>query len=78
MKVKIIYTIILCLMVVQSRAQQFINKGIIEFEVITNEKKKMSDASYLADLKASMPTFKTAYYNYIKGKQQLNIPLKDD
>ena len=51
-------------MVVQGRSQQFINKGTIEFEVITNEKKKMSDASYLADLKASMPTFKTAYYNY--------------
>ena len=52
-------------MVLQTRAQQFINKGTIEFEVITNEKKKMTDASYMADLKATMPTFKTAYYNYI-------------
>ena len=64
MKIKINLLIIFVLLVMQSKAQQFINKGTIEFEVITNEKKKMPDRSYLEDLKATMPTFKTAYYNY--------------
>lgn len=45
------------------QAQQFVNKGNIEFEVITNVKKTMGNESYLEDLKATMPTFKTAYYN---------------
>ncbi len=64
MKLKIKLLLILFINVFESNAQQFITRGAIEFEVITNEKKKMSDASYLSDIKATMPTFKTAYYKY--------------
>ena len=64
MNIKLNLLTILLLLVMQGKAQQFINKGTIEFEVVTNEKKKMPDRSYLEDLKATMPTFKTAYYNY--------------
>lgn len=51
------------LMALNTQGQQFINKGTIEFEVITNVKKTIGNESYLEDLKATMPTFKTAYYN---------------
>ena len=64
MKYKIFFLFAFVVSMVQSNAQQFINKGTIEFEVITNIKKTMPDISYLEELKASMPTFKTAYYNY--------------
>lgn len=65
MKFKIFLFTTLVLLVCNCKAQQFITKGSIEFEVITNEKKKMPDRSYLEDLKATMPTFKTAYYKYV-------------
>ncbi len=45
-------------------AQQFITKGTIEFEVITNVKKTMGNSSWAEMLKDQMPTFKTAYYNF--------------
>lgn len=47
-----------------TNAQQFISKGTIEFEVITNVKKTMGNSSWAEMLKDQMPTFKTAYYNF--------------
>ena len=44
-------------------AQQFVSKGTIEFEVITNVKKTMGSGVFWDQLKDQMPTFKTAYYN---------------
>lgn len=49
---------------IKINAQQFINKGNIEFEVITNVKKTMGNSSWAELLKDQMPTFKTAYYNF--------------
>lgn len=49
---------------IKINAQQFINKGSIEFEVITNVKKTMGNSSWDEMLKDQMPTFKTAYYNF--------------
>lgn len=64
MKYKIFYLITLVLLTLHVSAQQFINKGTIEFEVITNVKKTMGNNSFDEQLKELMPTFKTAYYNY--------------
>jgi GLPGLI family protein len=64
MRYKIVCLLTLALLTLKGTAQQFINKGTIEFEVITNVKKTLGNESYLDELKATMPTFKTAYYNY--------------
>ena len=64
MKNKISGSIILAFVTLHGVAQQFITKGTIEFEVTTNVKKTMSNESFLDELKATIPTFKIAYYNY--------------
>ena len=64
MRYKISVLITMVLMTFQVTAQQFISKGIIEFEVITNVKKTMGNNTFDEQLKELMPTFKTAYYNY--------------
>lgn len=46
-------------------AQQFISKGVIEFEVKTNVKKTMGNNIFEEQLKDQMSDFKTAYYKYI-------------
>jgi GLPGLI family protein len=46
------------------KAQQFISKGTIEFEVTTNAKKTMPPFSIYESIKDQMPTFKIAYYNF--------------
>jgi GLPGLI family protein len=48
----------------KTNAQQFISRGSIEFEVITNVKKTMGNSSWAEMVKDQMPTFKTAYYNF--------------
>jgi GLPGLI family protein len=63
MKHSFLVSFALFVMVSTMQAQQFFNKGSIEFEVITNVKKTMSNESYFEDLKATMPTFKIAYYS---------------
>jgi GLPGLI family protein len=64
MKYKICCCIAFALLTGRSPAQQFINKGIIEFEVITNVKKTMGNSGFWEQLKDQMPTFKTAYYTF--------------
>ncbi|MCW3089648.1 MAG: hypothetical protein JWP81_717 [Ferruginibacter sp.] len=64
MKHKIFCFFTLALFVAKTDAQQFISKGTIEFEVITNVKKTMGTSSWAEMLKDQMPTFKTAYYNF--------------
>jgi GLPGLI family protein len=64
MKYKIYSFITLALFTIKVTGQQFINMGIIEFEVITNVKKTMGSSSWAEQLKDQMPTFKTAYYNF--------------
>jgi GLPGLI family protein len=45
-----------------TKAQQFIDKGVIEYEVKTNVKKTMGNSSWAEMLKENMPQFKTGYY----------------
>ena len=47
-----------------SKAQNFISKATIEFEVKTNIKKTMGNDSWDEMIKAQMPDFKTGYYLY--------------
>ena len=63
MKYKLVVIITLAFFSLEVAAQQFISKGVIEFEVITNVKKTMGNSSFWEQLKDQMPTFKTAYYN---------------
>ena len=64
MKYKIYYLVALISLSFTTTAQQFISKGTIEFEVITNVKKTMGTSGIWEQLKDQMPTFKTAYYKY--------------
>ena len=64
MKYKIFFFIVIACFTIKATAQQFINKGTIEFEVITNVKKTMGNSFWAEQLKDQMPTFKTAYYNF--------------
>ena len=45
-------------------AQTFINKAVIEYEVVSNVQKTTPNYSWLQDLKDKLPTLKTAYYTY--------------
>lgn len=59
--------IILLLIIVTGfnvKAQLFIDKAVIEFEVKTNVKKTMGTGQWADMLKENMPQFKTAYYQY--------------
>ena len=48
---------------------QFINKGVIEFEVKTNIKKTMGNSTWAENMKDKMPDFKTCYFTYIFSDQ---------
>ena len=47
----------------QTRAQIFINKGKVEYEVRTNIKKTMGSGFWAELMKENTPDFKTGYYN---------------
>lgn len=64
MKYTICCFITLALLTLKGNAQQFISKGTIEFEVITNVKKTMGTSVWAEQLKDQMPTFKTSYFNF--------------
>jgi GLPGLI family protein len=44
------------------KAQQFISKGVIEYEVKANIQKTMGNNSFADMIKEKLPTFKTGYY----------------
>ena len=53
---------IFLLMISHGKAQTFISKASIEFEVKTNVKKTMGNDTWDEMIKAQMPDFKTGYY----------------
>jgi GLPGLI family protein len=63
MKNTYLYIVILFLSTV-SHAQQFVDKAVIEFEVNTNLKKRMSNNSWDDKMKENISELKTSYYNY--------------
>lgn len=50
--------------VLRTTAQQFLEKATIEFEVKTNIKKTLGDASWMEMMKENLPQFKTAYFDF--------------
>lgn len=59
---QLIILLTISIAVLQSNAQQFIDKAVIEYEVKTNVKKTIGGGSWAEMLKENMPQFKTAYY----------------
>lgn len=56
--------LLLTMFVFKAKAQLFIDKAVIEFEVKTNVKKTMGSGQWADMLTENMPQFKTAYYQY--------------
>ncbi len=61
----ILFSTLFILTILPARAQQFLEKGVIEFEVKTNIKKTIGDGMWGEMLKENMPTFKTGYYEFL-------------
>lgn len=64
MKIKIIFTALAFLTIISLRAQQFISKAVIEYEVKANIKKTLGSNMWDEMMKENLPTFKTGYYTY--------------
>src|SRR5258705_3943982 len=64
MKIKFICIITGIFFIVHSKAQQFISKAVIEYEVTSNIQKTMGNFSWQEMLKENMPKFKTGYYTF--------------
>jgi len=63
---RILYSfLILLLFTNESKAQNFINKATIEFEVKTSIKKTMGTGMWEEMMKDQMPDFKTGYFQFI-------------
>lgn len=60
--IKVLFTAALFVSTASVKAQQFIDKAVIEYEVKTNVKKTMGNSSWDEMLKDQMPQFKTGYY----------------
>lgn len=59
-----ILLLLLTLIAFKAKAQLFIDKAVIEFEVKTNVKKTMGNGQWADMLKENMPQFKTGIYQY--------------
>lgn len=64
MKTKIFIIVLSLFIMVNTNAQQFVNKAVIEYEVKTNIKKTMGNGVWDEMMKDALPTFKTGYYKY--------------
>ena len=64
MKTKIIFTALAIFSISTLRAQQFISKAVIEYEVKSNIKKTMGSDMFAEMMKENLPTFKTGYYTF--------------
>ncbi len=60
---KYIVAAFLTISCVSLKAQTFIDRAVVEYEVRTNVKKTMGNSSWAEMMKNSMPDFKTAYYH---------------
>jgi GLPGLI family protein len=64
MKTRFYITALMLIGMLPSKAQMFIDKAVVEYEVKVNIKKTMGNNSWAEMLKDNMPQFKTGYYNY--------------
>ena len=64
MKIKVYFLLAALLSVAGLHAQQFISKGVIEYEVKSNIQKTMGNNTFADMIKEKLPTFKTGYYTF--------------
>ncbi len=64
MKSKLICLLLFIFFIVSTKAQQFLNKAVIEYEVTSNIQKTMGNNFWMQELKDKLPQFKTAYYTF--------------
>jgi GLPGLI family protein len=64
MKIKIFFIAMVLFAFTQLKAQVFINKAIVEYEVKVNIKKTMGSNSFEEMIKDNLPQFKTGYFHY--------------
>ena len=62
MKNKILLIAAIVFFAANSFAQQFIDKAVVEYEVKTNEKKKMGNGRWAEMMQENMPQFKIGYF----------------
>lgn len=62
MKTLIISAVSLFTFTAKVKAQQFLDKAVIEYEVKSNIKKTMGSGQWAEMMKENLPTFKTGYY----------------
>src|SRR3954470_788293 len=62
---KKIFTAITLCFCAMLHAQQFINTGMVEFEVRVNNHKSMGEGMWAEMFKDKVPQFSTYYYHYI-------------
>lgn len=70
MKTKIIFSILMLVFASSVTAQQFIDKAVVEYEVVSNIQKTMGNDTWAEMLKENMPKFKTGYYNFTFANNQ--------
>ncbi len=64
MKMKLLIILLLSFTVSGIRAQQFVSKAVIEYEVKTNLKKTMGNSRWAEMMGDKLPQFKTGYYTF--------------
>ena len=67
---KIFYILLIISVPLQLRAQTFIEKGVVEYEVKTNIQKTLGNNSWAEKLKETLPQFKTAFYSLTFSNNQ--------
>jgi GLPGLI family protein len=60
---KILFTALFFLLLINVKAQTFINKATVQYEVKTNIKKTLGNSIWDEMIKDKVPDFKTSYYN---------------
>lgn len=69
-KILVIISVVICSQT--ARAQQFLNKAVIEFEVVANVEKNLFQGGWADMYKENLPKFKTGYYTYtFSGNQSV-------
>ena len=77
---KLLLTVAVTVLSVQLPAQQFIKKGMIEYEVKKNNHKALGDGTFAEMIRDKIPKFSTSYYqiNFDNDKSIYKLSRKDE
>jgi GLPGLI family protein len=64
MKLKLYFLFVISITFNRVRAQEFISKAVIQYEVKSNIQKTMGNGTFADMLKDQLPQFKTGYFNF--------------